>query len=211
MCWLCWFWISSRSCLASWWLCWASCADSCPYLPQSFNEILPIGLFAIRCENWFVSILAGKINWAAGSIVCVSCASGNVCYQHQSRMDLSLMIHQHWWFTNITLWVLHCCNVYPTGSNALMSILGTSQQKSHQTSATCLPTEQRVIQTKESKVLISFLLASFILTFIVFNLPPVVCVSPQISVILATYGHTWISSLSRQDLSGICTNYVIGT
>ena len=165
---------------------------------------------AIRCENWFVSILAGKINWAADSIVCVSCASGNVCYQHQSRMDLPLMIH-HWWFTNITLWVLHCCNVYPTGSNALMSILGTSQQKSHQTSATCLPTEQRVIQTKESKVLISFLLASFILTFIVFNLPPVVCVSPQISVILATYGHTWISSLSRQDLSGICTNYVIGT
>ena len=152
-CWLCWFWISSRSCWASW-LCWAFCADSCPVSISS--PIIQWNFPDWFICNWFVSILAGKINWATDSIVCVSCVSGNVCYQGQSRMDLSLMIHQHWWFTNITLWVLHCCNVYPTGSNALMSILGTSQQKSHQTSATCLPAGQRVIQTKVSRVLIAF-------------------------------------------------------
>ena len=115
------------------------------------------------------------------------------------------MIHQY----HFESAPLSCrCNVYTF--NALKTILKTSQQKSHQTSATCLHAGQRVTQTKGSRVLIAFLVASFILTFLVFNLPPVVCVPPQISVILATYGHTWISSLSRQDLSGIYTCYVIG-
>ena len=61
-------------------------------------------------------------------------------------------------FTNITLWVLYCCNVYPTGSNALKSILRTSQQKSNQTRITS-------DTDKGSRVQISFLAASYIITF----------------------------------------------
>ena len=109
----------------------------------------------------------------------------------------------HWCITILVIHQYHLvgaplschCNVYTF--NALKSILKTSQQKSHQTSVTCLPAGQRVTRTKRSWVLIAFLVTSFILTFLVFTLSPAVCVPPQISAALAPYGHTWISPLSR--------------
>ena len=43
-----------------------------------------------------------------------------------------------------------------------------------------------------------------------FTLSPVVRVPPQSTAVLATCGHIWSSSLSRQDLSGIYTIYFNG-
>ena len=86
------------SCPPRWSLYWPL-ADSCPYLPPSFNEILPIwfieqyGMKILICINFSWKDKLSYRVCSTDSIVCVSCASGNACYQHQSRTDLSLMYH----------------------------------------------------------------------------------------------------------------------